>query len=74
MAPIVHGLEAEYFEAINFVYLDIDDSENSYFLKELGFRYQPQFILLDGEGNVLKQWLGPVSADDFQVAFNLYTQ
>jgi hypothetical protein len=74
MAPIVHGLEVEYFGAINFVYLDIDDSANANFLKELGFRYQPHFILLDGEGNILQQWLGPVSADDFRVAFNLYTQ
>jgi len=74
MAPIVHGLEVEYFGAINFVYLDIDDAVNANFLKELGFRYQPHFILLDGEGNILQQWLGPVSADDFRVAFNLYTQ
>lgn len=74
MAPIVHGLEVEYFGTIKFVYLDIDDPENSHFLKELGFRYQPQFILLDGEGNILQQWLGPVSADDFRVAFDSYTQ
>ena len=74
MAPIVHGLEAEYFEAINFVYLDIEDKANSKFLKELGFRYQPQFLLLDGEGNIIKQWLGPVSVEDFRDAFDLYTQ
>ena len=74
MAPIVHGLEVEYFGVINFVYLDIDNKENSGFLKELGFRYQPQFVLIDGEGNILKQWLGPVSADDFQETFDLYTQ
>jgi thiol-disulfide isomerase/thioredoxin len=72
MAPIVHGLEAEYFRAIDFVYLDIDDLENSDFLKELGFRYQPQFVLLDGEGNILKQWLGPVAAKDFRDVFDLY--
>lgn len=74
MAPIVHGLEVDYFGAINFVYLDIDDAANSVFLKELGFRYQPQFVLIDGEGNILQQWLGPVSADDFRAAFDLYTQ
>ena len=74
MAPIVHGLEVDYFRTIKFVYLDIDDEANSNYLKELGFRYQPQFILLDGEGNILQQWLGPVSADDFRTAFDLYTQ
>ena len=72
MAPIVHGLEAEYFRAIKFVYLDIDDLRNSDILKELGFRYQPQFVLLDGEGNILKQWLGPVAAEDFRDVFDLY--
>ena len=74
MAPIVHGLEVDYFGTIKFLYLDIDDPENSYYLKELGFRYQPQFILLDGEGNILQQWLGPVSAADFRVAFDSYIQ
>ncbi len=74
MAPIVHGLEVDYFGEINFVYLDIDNPANSEFLKELGFRYQPQFILIDGEGNVLQQWLGPVYADDFRNTFDLYAQ
>ena len=74
MAPIVHGLEVDYFGLINFIYLDIDDPDNSKFMKELGFRYQPQFVLIDGEGNILQQWLGPVSADDFRDTFDLYTQ
>ena len=74
MAPIVHGLEAEYFGAIDFVYLDIDDKANYEKLKELGFRYQPQFVLLYGEGNILKQWLGPVTAEDFRDIFDLYVK
>jgi hypothetical protein len=74
MAPIVHGLEVDYFGTIKFVYLDIDDAANSKFLKELGFKYQPQFILLDGEGKILQKWVGPVSADDFRTAFDSYTQ
>ena len=48
--------------------------QTPFFLKELGFRYQPQFVLIDGEGNIMHQWLGPVSAEDFQAAFDLYTQ
>ena len=74
MAPIVHGLEVEYFGAINFVYIDIDDEANSAFLKELGFRYQPHFFLIDGEGNILQQWLGQVSGNDFRTAFDAYSQ
>ncbi len=74
MAPIVHGLEVEYFNKINFVYLDVDDNANADFLKQLGYRYQPHFMLIDGQGNVLQQWLGPVEAGDFRVAFDSYLQ
>ena len=74
MGPIVHGLEAEYFGKINFVYLDIDDPANDKFKNELGFRYQPQFLLIDGEGTILQQWLGPVSADDFRAVFESHQQ
>jgi len=70
MAPIVHGLEVEYFDKINFVYLDVDDGANASFLKQLGYRYQPHFMLIDGQGAVLKQWLGPVEAEDFRAAFD----
>ena len=74
MAPIVHGLEVEYFDKINFVYLDVDDSANSEYLRQLGYRYQPHFILIDGEGAVLQQWLGIVKEEDFRSAFDTYLQ
>ena len=74
MAPIVHGLEVEYFDKINFVYLDVDDSANAEYLRQLGYRYQPHFILIDGEGAVLQQWLGIVKAEDFRSAFDTYLQ
>jgi thioredoxin-like negative regulator of GroEL len=69
MAPIVHGLEAEYSGQIKFVYLDIDDPANTDFERQLGFRVQPQFFLLDENGEIIQQWLGRVSADDFKAAF-----
>jgi len=69
MAPIVHGLEAEYGNQINFIYLDIDDQGNEQFLKELGFRYQPHFLLINGQGEVIQQWLGPVPEAEFREAF-----
>jgi hypothetical protein len=70
MAPIVHGLEVEYFDRINFIYLDIDDPNNETYKKQLGFIYQPHFLLLDREGNVLQQWLGPVTAEEFREGFD----
>jgi hypothetical protein len=74
MAPIVHGLEVEYYSRINFVYLDVDDSANADFLRQLGYRYQPHFLLIDGQGNILQQWLGPVGAEDFRDAFATYLE
>jgi thioredoxin-related protein len=69
LAPIVHGLEAEYYDRINFVYLDVDDSANETFKGILDFRYQPQLILLDGNGQILYQWIGPIPREEFVVAF-----
>jgi len=70
MAPIVHGLEAEFYGQATFVYLDIDDSANEMFKQQLGFRYQPQFFLVDGQGNILQQWVGAVTAADFRTALD----
>ena len=70
MAPIVHGLEVEYYGKINFVYLDIDDSENDQFKRALGYRVQPHYFLLDAKGNILQQWLGRVSPEDFSAVFD----
>ncbi|MCF6278610.1 MAG: hypothetical protein L3J16_07680 [Anaerolineales bacterium] len=69
MAPVVHGLEAQYFGQIGFVYLDIDDPANNAFKKQFNFRYQPQFFLVDGQGNILKEWIGFVAAEDFETEF-----
>jgi hypothetical protein len=68
MAPIVHGLEAQYEDRLNFVYLDIDDPDNDSFKEALEYRYQPHLFLLDAEGKVLKQWLGRVSGEELEAA------
>ena len=65
----MHGLEVDYFNKINFVYLDIDDPANEAFKKQLDFRYQPQLILLDGEGQILHQWIGPAPREEFVAVF-----
>jgi len=70
MAPIVHGLEAKYFDQIKFTYLDIDDPANQQTMRDLGYIGRPHFYLLDGEGNILSQWLGYVTAEDLETAFS----
>ena len=66
----MHGLEAKYGDRIQFTYLDIDDPNTAEFKKTLGYRVQPQLFLLDGAGNVLKQWFGFVSEEEFSSAFD----
>ncbi|MEY2820097.1 MAG: hypothetical protein RL275_3560 [Chloroflexota bacterium] len=74
MAPMVHGLEAEYYGKVKFNYLDADDPRTETFQRTLGFVYQPEFYLLDGNGNVLKKLVGYVSENDFRSMFDEYLQ
>ncbi|GAB4579694.1 MAG: hypothetical protein Fur0022_24320 [Anaerolineales bacterium] len=60
MAPIVHGLEAEYGDRMIFTYLDIDDPDTRVWMDELAYVGRPFFVLLDAEGNVLQKWSGIV--------------
>lgn len=69
MEPIVHGLEDEYGQEIEFVYIDIDDPESQVAKIEYGFRYQPHFILVDGDGGVIEQWFGYNEPVVFEDAF-----
>lgn len=64
MAPLVHGLELGYAGQVIFTYLDIDDPATLIFQKQLFFRNQPHFFLLDPGGMVLKQWVGYVGVQD----------
>ena len=69
MLPIVHGLEKQYGDRVNFIYLDIDDPATDELKKTLKYRYQPHYILLDGEGNPRKTWNGLVPENILVEAF-----
>ena len=68
MAPVVHGLEQKYSAQVHFVYLDIDDPRTFAFKEQLGYRVQPHIFLLDGEGRILRQWLGLVDSGELDRA------
>lgn len=72
MAPMVHGLEAEYFGRIQFTYLDADDPATREFQQALGFFYQPEVYLLDADGNVLQKWVGYTPQEEFEAVFAQY--
>ena len=71
---MVHGLEAKYFGKIQFTYLDADDPQTLDFQRTLGFYYQPEVYLLDGNGNVLQKWVGFTSENELESVFAQYVQ
>lgn len=64
----MHGLEREFYQDINFVYLDIDDSRNDEFKRMFNYQYQPHFFLLDGNGEIVQQWVGFVPENELRAA------
>ena len=69
----MHGLEAEWDEQVDFVYLDIDDPATEPFKRQLGYRVQPHMFLVDRDGRVLQQWLGFVDAATLEAALEQAT-
>ena len=69
MEPIVHGLEAEYGQKLDFVYYDIDAPESADAMRKYNFRVQPHFLLLDANGEVVQEWFGSVPPEQFVTAF-----
>ena len=72
MKPIVHGLEAEYWGQIDFVYLDIDDPANQAMMQKHGFTSQPLFVFISADGVEIDRWFGYTSVDAFRQAFDAY--
>ncbi len=69
MAPIVHGLEDIYQDRINFVYLDVDDPATIEFKRYFAYQYQPEYYLIDGNGEILMAWFGFVPPEAFMTVF-----
>jgi thioredoxin-like negative regulator of GroEL len=74
MRPIVHGLEAEYAGQIQFTYLDMDDPATDDLKRQLGFQWRPHFFLLDGAGNVVRQWVGFTEEAELRSALDAVLQ
>ncbi|MFW6042547.1 MAG: TlpA family protein disulfide reductase [Chloroflexota bacterium] len=68
MKPVVHGLESEYEEQVDFIYYNIDDPDTAEAKEEYGYRYQPHFFVVDSQGTVVAEWLGPVAEEEFVAA------
>ena len=58
MMPIVHGLQQQHGDKVDFLYLDVQDPRSSAAKERLGFTATPHFFLLAPGGSVLRQWQG----------------
>lgn len=70
MKPIVNGLEEAYGSQIEFVPVNIDDPGSAALKQQYGFRYQPFFVLVDADGEVIEEWLGYTDAPFFEQTFD----
>lgn len=52
----MHGLEAEYWGRVDFIYLDREDPSNASIVEQFGVVYQPVFILITPDGTEIQRW------------------
>jgi thiol-disulfide isomerase/thioredoxin len=66
MAPIIAGLENEYSSRVGFVYIDIDNPASEPLQEILGFKREPHFFLLNGEGKLMSEWIGYATLEELR--------
>ena len=74
MEPVVRGLEEKYTGKIKFARLDINNPDTYVYQDFFNVRYQPEFYLLDADGNVLKKFIGYTSQETLEDEFAKYIQ
>ena len=67
----MHGLEAEYWDRVDFVYLDREDPANRAMVQAFGVVYQPELIFITPEGGVLAHWFS-LNPNELRSAFDDY--
>lgn len=66
MAPIVHGLERQYSNEIDFVFLDVSDPVTRAARERFGFETTPHFFLLAADGRVLREHVGRIPREELE--------
>ena len=70
MRPVVHGLEAEYWGKVDFVYLDRESPANQDVVKRFGIFGQPIFILIQPDGTEIQRWFGRIDMDAIRASLD----
>jgi thiol-disulfide isomerase/thioredoxin len=69
MAPVIFLLQEEFMDRMDFVFLDIDNPATRGLKKELKYKYQPEYFLVDEKGMVLKKWSGFIAEEELRSEF-----
>lgn len=70
MAPVVHGLEKQYDDRVDFLYLNIAEARNDSAKRAFGFRSTPHFFFVNASGAVQDSIQGVVPADSVRGALD----
>ena len=68
MQPIVNGLENEYHESVEFIYINASTTEGLEIFNAYSLFGHPSYLILDDSGKVLWQSVGEQPAEDIQNA------
>lgn len=74
MAPIVHGLESEWKDRVDFVYINVADSTTRGVRTRLGFDATPHFFFLDLSGTVQAALQGVVPRDSLEAKLRVVSE
>ena len=58
MRPLVAKLEANCSGKVDFAILNVDNPSTNELSRQYDVRTIPRFIWLDGEGQIVEQWIG----------------
>lgn len=68
MRPVVNGLKQRYGDRVRFADLDFNNKNNHDLVEKFRIIGHPSFVLADGQGNLVKRWIGIVQESDFEDA------
>lgn len=68
MQTVVNGLKGQYGAQVRFADLDYYDSKNRPLVQQFQVRGHPTFVLVDGQANIVKRWVGIAAQAEIESA------
>ena len=65
----MHGLQELYGDQVDFLHVDIENPGAQEAVGPVGITGRTQYVLTDGNGNVLHRWFGYIEQAELEMAF-----